>query len=52
MGIKKKYGIFNESAQKVEKIAKNKVERELVDTLYLLDQHEEEGKKSCLKTLN
>ena len=32
-GIKKKYGIFNESAQKVEKIAKNKVERVLVDTL-------------------
>ncbi len=35
MGIKKTYSIFNESAQKVEKIAKNKVGRELVDTLYL-----------------
>ena len=34
MGIQKTYGIFTERAQKVEKIAKNKVERELVDTLY------------------
>ena len=29
------YGIFTEHAQKVENIAKNKVERELVDTLYI-----------------
>ena len=36
---KKTNGIFHESAQKVEKIAKNKVGKELVDTLYILIWH-------------
>ena len=35
MGMKKTYGILNKSTQNVEKIAENKVERVLVDTLYI-----------------
>ena len=37
MGTKKTYGIFNKSAQKGEKLSKNKAETVLPDTLYVLE---------------